>query len=96
MQFVVTAYDGKDPEAPARRQKARPAHLENAEKLKEHGQLLAGGAILDEDDNMIGSTMYVDFESREALDEWLESDPYVTQGVWQEVSVQKIRLAIAL
>ncbi len=43
---------------------------------------------------MIGSTLYVDFESREALDEWLNIDPYVTGGVWQDISVLPIRLAI--
>lgn len=96
MQFVVTAYDGTDEEAPQRRAKAREAHLDGARKLQESGNLIAGGAILDDDDAMIGSTLYMDFESRAALDAWLESDPYVTGDVWRDITVQKIRLAIAL
>lgn len=96
MQFVITAYDGEDEGAPERRQKARQAHLDNARKLHDEGHLIAGGAILGDNDEMIGSTLYVDFESREALNEWLLNDPYVTGGVWEDIAIQKIRLAIAL
>lgn len=94
MQFLVTAYDGTDAEAANRRSISRPAHLEGAQVLKEAGNIIAGGAILDDNEQMIGSTLYVDFESREALDEWLNIDPYVTGGVWQDISVLPIRLAI--
>ena len=94
MQFFVTAYDGTDDEAPQRRAAARPAHLEVAGTLKTSGNIIVGGAILNDQDEMIGSAMCVEFESREALDEWLNNDPYVTGGVWKEISVQPIRLAI--
>lgn len=96
MQYMITAYDGTDAGAAERRAAARPAHLEAAGKLKDQGKLIAGGAILGENDRMIGSTMYVDFESREELDKWLLDDPYVTQGVWEDISIQRIRLAITL
>ena len=43
---------------------------------------------------MIGSTLCVEFETREDLDEWLANDPYVTEGVWQDITVQPIRLAV--
>jgi len=96
MQFMITAYDGTDPDASERRSKARPAHLEGAAELRDKGHLIAGGAILGDNDNMIGSTMYVDFDSREELDAWLLNDPYVTGGVWEDISIQRIRLAIKL
>ncbi len=94
MQFVVTAFDGTDEGAASRRQKARPSHLEGAKKLEELGHIIAGGAILDDAGEMIGSTVYVEFESREDLDNWLNNDPYVTENVWQEIDVKPIRLAI--
>ena len=94
MQFLVVAYDGKDDEAADRRTAARPAHLDGAQLLKESGNIIVGGAILNENDEMIGSTLCVEFESREALDEWLANDPYVTEGVWQDITVQPIRLAV--
>ena len=37
---------------------------------------------------MIGSIVLADFPSRSELDTWLRTDPYVTQGVWQEIEVQ--------
>ncbi len=72
----------------------RPAHIDAVASLKENGQIIAGGAILNDDDQMIGSTLYVDFESREVLDTWLNNDPYITGNVWQDISVQPIRLAV--
>lgn len=96
MQFMIIAWDGKDPEAPARRAAVREAHLEGAARMHDTGHLIAGGAILDDEGNMIGSTLYMDFDSREELDEWLEQDPYVTGDVWREIDIKPIRLAVAL
>ena len=93
MQYMVIAYDGTDPEAPDRRQAVRPAHLDGVRELKAAGNLIAGGAILNETGEMIGSTLYVEFETREELNEWLNRDPYVSGGVWQDITVTPIRLA---
>lgn len=94
MQYQVTAFDGADEEAGARRLAARPAHLEEADVLKKEGKIIAGGAILDDDGNMVGSTLYVDFDTREELDDWITNDPYVKGGVWEEINVMPIRLAV--
>lgn len=94
MQFMVTAYDGKDDGALDRRMSVREAHINGANQLKQAGHLIAGGAILDEAEQMIGSTMFVEFDSKAELDQWLASDPYVTGNVWQDISVLPIRLAI--
>lgn len=92
MEFLVVAYDGKDAGAKDRRLNARPAHLEGVQKLRSNGSFINGGAILDENGEMIGSTLYVDFASREALDQWLKNDPYVIGGVWVDIEVKPIRL----
>jgi len=94
MQFLVTAYDGKDDGALDRRMSVREAHINGANQLKEAGHLIAGGAILDEAEQMIGSTMFVEFDSKAELDQWLASDPYLTGNVWQDISVLPIRLAV--
>ncbi|PCJ17297.1 MAG: hypothetical protein COA96_17900 [SAR86 cluster bacterium] len=93
MQFVITAYDGKDEKALERRMAVRESHIAGAKKLNEAGNLIAGGAILNDADQMIGSTMYVEFDSREELDQWLDNDPYVSGGVWLDITVQAIKLA---
>ena len=94
MQFLLTAYDGKDDGALDRRMSVREAHINGANQLKEAGHLIAGGAILDEAEQMIGSTMIMEFDSKAELDQWLASDPYVTGNVWQDISVLPIRLAV--
>ena len=58
------------------------------------GHVLIGGAILNEKEEMIGSSLVVEFESREALDHWLQNDPYVTENVWQDITVQAFRTAV--
>jgi hypothetical protein len=73
---------------------ARPAHLEGAAKLKAAGKIIAGGAILDDNNKMIGSTLYGDFESKAELNEWLALDPYITEGVWKDVNILPIKLAV--
>jgi len=94
MQFMVTAYDGKDDGALDRRLAVRESHIDGANKLKESGHLIAGGAILDEAEKMIGSTMLVEFDSKAELDQWLANDPYTLGNVWQDITVLPVRLAI--
>ena len=93
-QFLVTAYDGTDQGAPARRQAARPAHLENVTPMVERGALIVGGAILDAAGAMVGSVCIVEMPDRAALDAWLAGDPYVTGGVWQRIDIQPFRVAV--
>lgn len=93
-QWLVTAHDGPDPQAPARRQAARPAHLAAIAPRVERGEILLGGAILDEAGTMVGSSVVVEFPDRAALDAWLERDPYVTGGVWQRIEVRPFRVAV--
>jgi uncharacterized protein len=92
-QWLIIARDGTDPEAPERRLKSRPAHLEGAARLQEAGHLLMGGAILDDAGRMVGSAAVAQFATRAELDEWLRTDPYVTGGVWRDIQVIPYRVA---
>jgi uncharacterized protein len=94
MQFVVMARDGIDPDAVARRHAVRPTHLDGIQPLVDAGNILAGGAMLDDDGNMRGSVLLVDLPSREELDAWIDQDPYVTGGVWKEIEVVPFRVAV--
>ena len=93
-QYLILAYDGTDPDAPARRQAVREAHLANVAPMVEARTLHVGGAILDEHGAMIGSMTVMEFPSRAELDAWLESDPYVTGKVWQKIEVLPFRVAV--
>ena len=72
-QFLVTAHDGSDAEAPARRAAARPAHLDGIAALG--GAMIVGGAMLDSAGTPIGSTMVMEFADRAALDAVLAKAP---------------------
>lgn len=93
MQFLLTAYDGSDPEALERRLNVRGEHLEKIAGLKKTGEFLFGGAILDDGDKMIGSMIVYEFPDRKALNERLKDEPYFTKGVWKKVDIHPFRLA---
>lgn len=93
MQFLVTAYDGKDDKAQERRMAARPEHLKLAEQMRDDGTVLYGAAILDDAGKMIGSMMVCEFEERKNVDEWFEKEPYILGNVWQDITVTPCKVA---
>ena len=92
-QYLVTAYDYTDTEALQRRMNVRPHHLDGARDLRANGNYVLGGAILNEDGKMIGSVMILQFETEEALEAWKQSEPYITQKIWESVDVKPFRVA---
>ena len=94
MQFLVIARDGTDPAALDCRMAARGPHFERLPAMLAAGEMLMGGALLDDDGKMIGSTALVDFPDRAALDRWLAVEPYVTGDVWRDIEVVPFRLAV--
>ena len=93
-QFVLIGKDSKSEGAFNRRMEARPFHLELANKMKESGNLILGGAILDLDEKMSGSVMVVQFESEEGLKDWLAKEPYLQKGVCEQYEIHPFKVAI--
>jgi len=93
MQFLLVAFDGTDPGALERRMKVRPEHLDKIAILKKRGEFLLGGAILDDNEKMIGSMIVYEFPDRAALDTNLKNEPYVIHGVWKKIDIMPYRLA---
>ena len=94
MQFVITAYDGKDEDVLPRRMSIRPQHLENMAKVREKGSVICAGGLTNEEGNLIGSVLVMDFPSRELLDEYLASEPYVVGNVWQDIKIEPINVVL--
>ena len=92
-QYLIIANDGKDDEALDRRKEVRPLHLAGAKKLKEKNNFVIGGAMLDDDGNMRGSIMIVQFETQDDFQNWYNNEPYITQGVWKTIEVKPFRVA---
>ncbi|AQG78759.1 YciI family protein [Spirosoma montaniterrae] len=93
MHYVIHAYDYTDADALDRRMTVRPAHLEYVRNLKDSGQFLLGGALLDSDGRMIGSMLVLDLDTDEQLQEYLKTDPYIVEGVWETIDVKPFRQA---
>lgn len=92
MQFALVAHDHKDEGALARRLACRDAHLEGLRQLAAQGRFLSGGVLLDESGKMVGSNAHFAFPDRAALDAWLQTEPYVTQRVWDVIAISEVRL----
>ncbi len=92
MQFMLLGYDGKDGDALGRRLAVREQHLALGDRLAAEGKLLFAAAILDTDEKMTGSMLVLEFPSRAELDAWLETEPYVTGDVWQEITILSVKV----
>jgi uncharacterized protein len=92
-QYLVHAWDGTDDQALERRMKARPAHFDNSRRIKASGNFVLGGAMLNDEGKMIGSTMVLQFETREELQQWVDTEPYITGNVWQKIDIRPFRVA---
>jgi len=91
---IAIARDGQDPDAPARRLSVRAAHLARVRPAALAGTLTLGGAILDAPGGrMTGSMAMTAHSTAEAAQAWWADDPYVTGGVWREVSWHTTRFA---
>lgn len=92
MQFAIIAYDGDDHEAQNRRIAVRDQHIALSDRLLSSGNGLFGGAILDNDGRMIGTIKIVQFETEEAFQDYMASEPFVTGGVWKDIQVLPFKM----
>jgi len=92
-QYLVTAYDHTNADALQHRLNIRPHHLDGARELKASGNFIIGGAMLNDEGKMIGSVMILQFETEEELQAWQQSEPYITQGVWETVDIKPFKVA---
>ncbi|WP_121249195.1 YciI family protein [Mucilaginibacter phyllosphaerae] len=92
-QYLITGYDYTDEGALERRMNVRQHHLDGAKDLKESGNFVLGGAMLNDEGKMIGSTLILQFENEEALEAWKQGEPYITQKVWETVDVKPFKVA---
>jgi uncharacterized protein YciI len=90
MQFLIKAFDGEG--MLEKRMEVRPRHLEGMKALGR--QIICAGGLLDDEGKMKGSALVMEFESRAALEEYLKNEPYVVEGVWQEVEVEMMNVVL--
>ena len=90
MQFMIKAFDGEN--MLEKRMEVRPRHLEGMKKLGK--QIICAGGLIDEEGKMKGSALVLEFPDRAALDEYLKNEPYVVEGVWQKIEVERMNVVL--
>ena len=90
MQYIITAYDGVN--MLEKRMEIRPRHLQNIAQV--NGKVLCAGGLLDDEGRMKGSVLVMEFDSRELLDEYLKSEPYIAEKVWDKVTVEPMNVVV--
>ena len=82
------------------RAKARPAHIQRLEALKNEGRLIMAGPLpaIDANDpgeaGFTGSLIVAEFESLEAAKNWADADPYIEAGVYDSVTVKPYKTVL--
>ena len=80
-----------------RRLAARPQHLERLNALVQEGRLLLAGPhpAIDSNDpgaaGFSGSLVIAEFASLDDAQSWADADPYITAGVYAQVTVKPFK-----
>ena len=93
--FVLTCTDHKD--SLEKRLAIRPQHVERLQQLDDAGRLIAAGAHPkdpnDPQAGFLGSTIIVEFDSREALDAWILDEPFLKHGIYASIEIKPFNKA---
>jgi hypothetical protein len=92
-QYLIHALDAKDDKALERRLAVRAKHLAAAKPLKENGNFILGGAMLNSEGNMIGSTLVLQFETEQEFEDWKAKEVYILNNVWDKIEIYPFKLA---
>lgn len=87
MLYLVIAHDGRDPDAPTRRQEVRDQHLQGVRPLVDDGTVQLGGAYLDDQGRMAGSALLIEAEDEASVRALLDADVYTRHGVWERFEI---------
>ena len=91
MQYLVIAYDNEG--VLDKRLEVRDAHMAATKQLMKEGKIIDAAALIEED-QMVGSTLFVNFENDDEINTWLENEPYVVNGVWNMDEFQIVPVKI--
>jgi uncharacterized protein YciI len=95
MLYAIISQDIED--SLPKRKLARPAHLARLEALKDQGRLILAGPHpkIDSEDpgeaGFSGSLVVAEFNTLSDAQKWADEDPYITEGVYQNVTVKPFK-----
>lgn len=95
MLYAIVGEDA--PDCLVLRKKVRAAHLARVQELADQGRIHLAGPFpaIDSPDpgeaGFIGSLIVAEFPSLEEAEAWIQDDPYVTEGVFQSLTVKPFK-----
>lgn len=95
MYYMIYAQDVEN--SLEKRVKARPDHVARLQVLTDKGRLLVAGPnpAIDAEDpgpaGFTGSLIIAEFDSIEQAQSWAEADPYISAGVYKNVTVKPFK-----
>ena len=99
MYYAIMSEDVED--SLEKRRSARSAHLERLNQLAEQKRLLLAGPhpTIDNDKQehagFSGSLVIAEFDSLDQARAWANADPYVSAGVYQQVTVKPFKKVLS-
>ncbi|MFK7866061.1 MAG: YciI family protein [Alphaproteobacteria bacterium] len=91
MQYSLIIHDNPAQGTVEKRVSVRNQHLEKVNSLRQSGNILHGGAILNDAGDMVGSALIVDFPDQAAVEAFIKADIYYEMGVWQDYHIYPIK-----
>lgn len=98
MYYAIIATD--NPDSLEKRKASRSAHLARLKELNQQGRLMVAGPHPNVDSQepgeagFSGSLIIAEFESLQAAEAWAAQDPYIEAGVYQNVTVKPLIVAL--
>ena len=93
--FVLSCTDNEG--TVEKRIATRPAHVARLEQLDDEGRLIVAGALPKDPSNpqagFYGSTIIVEFDSREAVEAWLAEEPFLKEGIYSHIDIKSFNKA---
>ncbi len=93
--FVLSCTDNEG--TVEKRIATRPAHVARLEQLNDEGRLIVAGALPKDPNNpqagFYGSTIIVEFESREAVEAWVAEEPFLKEGIYSHIDIKSFNKA---
>ena len=93
--FVLSCTDNEG--TVEKRIATRPAHVARLEQLNDEGRLIVAGALPKDPSNpqagFYGSTIIVEFESREAVEAWVAEEPFLKEGIYSHIDIKSFNKA---
>lgn len=89
--YLLKAYDYPDENTRQKRSSFRDEHLRKIHRYRHDGLIIDAGALLDDDERIIGSLIIFQAETLQQIKSYLAEEPFVTENIWEEVDIRRYR-----